>query len=282
MATVLAVMPRLALLAVLLGAAACGNDDQAPRTFIAGPRVLAIKAEPPEVAAGGSATVTILVAGAPQGQAVTVAWSRCLLAPLPGQASNPDCVANPQAAYIEPIGDGTTITATMPADITADQLGQPDASGGVYLSLVARVTVAAESFAAIYRLRFGTGGNQNPVLTGVSASDAAGTTLLDEATPLAVSQGGLLTLNAVLAAGSEQSYVTPVIGTSGGRVTETVRTSWYSTAGDFSDDRTQQGQRTVLSLDELVPAVGSIIDLYAVAHEERGGVDFLHRTLRLE
>ena len=82
-----------------------------------------------------------------------MAWSRCRLAPLPGQASNPDCVANPQAPYIEPIGEGTTITTTMPADITAEALGQPDASGGVYLTLVARVTVAAESFAAVYRLR---------------------------------------------------------------------------------------------------------------------------------
>ena len=34
-----------------------------------------------------------------------------------------------------------TITATMPADVTADALGEPDASGGVYLPLVARVTV---------------------------------------------------------------------------------------------------------------------------------------------
>jgi hypothetical protein len=281
MATASAIIARSALLAALLGAAACNNEDLAPRTYIAGPRVLAIKAEPPEVAAGGSTTVTILVAGT-QGQTATVAWSRCLLAPLPGQASNPDCVANPQAPYIEPIGEGTTITTTMPTDITADQLGQPDASGGVYLTLVARVTVAAESLAAVYRLRFGASGNQNPTLMGVTASDMAGTTMLDEANPLPVRQGDRLTLNALLAPGSEQSYVAPMVGSSGGQVTETERTSWFSNAGDFSDDRTELGQRTVLSLDELLPAVGSIIDIYAVAHEERGGVDFLHRTLRLE
>ena len=105
MARAIAIIARLALLTVVLGAPACGNDDEAPRTYIAGPRVLAIKAEPPEVAAGGSTTVTILVVGT-QGQTATVAWSRCLLAPLPGQASNPDCVTNPQAAYNEPIGEG--------------------------------------------------------------------------------------------------------------------------------------------------------------------------------
>ncbi len=106
--------------------------------------------------------------------------------------------------------------------------------------------------------------------------------MLDEANPLPVRQGDRLTLTVLLAPGSEQTYVAPVVGLSGGQVTETERTSWFSNAGDFSDDRTELGQRTVLSLDELLPAAGSIIDIYAVAHEERGGVDFVHRTLRLE
>jgi len=272
------------LVALLLAGPACGNNGQAPRTYVSAPRVLAIKAQPPEVAPGGSSTVSILVAGT-TGQTFTVAWSRCLLAPLPGQATNPDCVTNLQASYIEPIGEGTTVTAMMPADITADALGQPDASGGVYLTLVARVTVAAaDSFAAVYRLRFGdpATGNQNPTLIGVTASDAAETTTLDEATPLPVRQGDVLTLNALLAPGSAETYVAPVVGQSGGTVKETVRTSWFSTGGDFSDDRTDEGQRTVLSLDQLLPAAGSIIDIYGVAHEERGGVDFVHRTLQLE
>ena len=61
-----------------------------------------------------SVLVTILLAGT-NGQPATVAWSQCRLAPLPGQASNPDCVSNPTASYIEPIGEGATVTATMPA-----------------------------------------------------------------------------------------------------------------------------------------------------------------------
>jgi hypothetical protein len=268
---------------LLLAASACEPDGEAPRTLVTGPRVLAIKAQPPQVPPGASTTVTILVAGT-QGQAATVAWSRCLLAPLPGQASNPDCVTNAQASYIEPIGEGTTITTMMPADITADALGQPDASGGVYLTLVARVTVGAESLAAVYRLRLSTGSddNQNPTLTGVTASDGSATESLDEATPRPVRQGDKLTLNAVLAPGSEDTYIAPMVGDLGGQVRETERTSWFSSAGEFDDDRTEIGQRTVLSLDQFLPAPGTIIDLYAVAHEERGGVDFVHRTLRLE
>ena len=92
------------------------------------------------------------------------------------KATNPDCVTNPQAPYLEPIGEGTTVTATMPADVTPESLGQPDASGGVYLTLVANVTVGAESFAGVYRLRLGlpADGNQNPVQAGVLAVDVGG------------------------------------------------------------------------------------------------------------
>ena len=66
----------------------------------------------------------------------------------------------------------------MPDDVTPAALGQPDASGGVYLTLVARVTVAGETLVATYRLRLQSPGdvnvNQNPVLTGLLLVDAAG------------------------------------------------------------------------------------------------------------
>ena len=86
--------------------------------------------------------------------------------------SIPTASTRPQADYLEPIGDGPTITTTMPADVTAAELGQPDASGGVYLPLVARVTVGGQSLVATYRLRLATAAdlNHNPDLTGVLSS----------------------------------------------------------------------------------------------------------------
>ena len=87
----------------------------------------------------------------------SVSWLRCRRAPRPGEAINPDCVDTAQADYLEPIGDGTTITTTMPATSRPAALGQPDASGGVYLTLVARVTVGGQSLVATYRLRLATG-----------------------------------------------------------------------------------------------------------------------------
>ena len=85
-----------------------------------------------------------------------MSWARCRPAPRPGDAVNPDCFDDAGAATLEPIGEGLTITTEMPADATAEALGEPDASGGVYLPLIARVTVAGETLLASYRLRLST------------------------------------------------------------------------------------------------------------------------------
>jgi hypothetical protein len=263
----------------------CEADDEEPRTLISAPRVLAIVAEPPEVPPGASSTVTAMIVGTPQ--APTITWTRCRLAPLPGQSTNTDCVTNLQASYNEPIGQGATVTATMPADATPESLGQPDASGGVYLSLIANVTAGADSFVGVYRLRLGPGaaGNQNPVQGVVFVDEGAATVPLDEAAPLSVRPGDRLALGVDLLDGSVQTYDSPIGGLSGGGgpIQESLRTAWFSTAGDFSNDRTNDAQpRTVLILDEFLPPAGSTIDLYAVTRDERGGCDFAHRTLRLE
>jgi hypothetical protein len=274
----------LCLLALLAGAPGCRQEFEIPRTLIHKPRVLAIVAEPPEVIRGASSTLTIHVAGT-AGQMPVVSWSRCRRGPLPGQAVNPDCIDNAQAAYIEPIGEGTTITTAMPADITAASLGQPDASGGVYLTLIARVTVGGSSLAATYRLRLGVSAaaaNRNPQVADVFAAAAAGSSSLDETAPLIVHAGERLSLTAVLAARSSEVYVSPVAGPEG-NVVEVVRTSWFSTAGNFSNEKTSVNTpQTVLRLDDDLPGIGSLIDLFVVTRDERGGTNFQHRLLRLE
>jgi hypothetical protein len=263
---------------VALAGGGCKPDDELPRTFIDGPQVLAIKADPPSAAPGGSVTVTALVAGT-GGETPSVSWVVCRRAPRPGEAINPDCVDTDQADYLEPIGEGTTITATMPNDVTASALGQPDASGGVYLPLVARVTVAGQTLLATYRLRLSDGGaNQNPVLTGLLLVDAAGVaTALDAAAPPTVRAGERLTLQVAVADGSVEMYPAPLDGQS---VAEMLQTSWFSTAGKFSQERSEGPQAsTVLELDALLPAPGNAIDLFAVIRDDRGGTDYVHRTM---
>jgi hypothetical protein len=270
---------------VVMGAWGCQPKGDLPASYVADPRVLAIKAEPPEIAAGESTSVTAWVVGT-DGQTPTVSWSRCRRAPLPGQAINPDCLANPQAAYVEPIGEGATITTTMPADVTPDALGLPDASGGVYLPLIARVTVAGEELTATYRLRLGQPGavpNHNPVVAGVFVVDAAGETPLDEAVPYVVHEGDVVTLSVALPSDSAESYLSPLGGPSGGPVTEVITTSWFANGGDVGNNRTNNGAPSmVLHFDKRLPAVGAPIDLYLVARDERGGTDYAHRTFVLQ
>jgi hypothetical protein len=273
---------RSIVTAAVLMALACGGckpDDELPRTFINGPQVLAIKAEPPSAPPGGSVSVTALVAGTGS-ETPSVSWLLCRRAPRPGEAINPDCVVTAQADYLEPIGEGTTISATMPADITAAALGQPDASGGVYLPLVARVTVAGQTLIATYRLRLQSAGdaNQNPVLTGLLLVDAAGVaTPIDAAAPPTVRAGDRLTLQVAVADGSVETYPAPLDGQP---VAEMLQTSWFSSAGKFSQERSQGPQAsTVLELDAMLPAPGNAIDLFAVIRDDRGGTDYVHRTM---
>ena len=271
----------LLVFVLAFAAGGCEPDEELPRTFIDGPRVLAIKAEPPAVPPGGSTVVTALIVGT-GGETPTVSWARCRLPPRPGEAINPDCVDTAQAATLEPIGDGATITTTMPDDVTASALGQPDASGGVYLTLVARVTVAGETLVATYRLRFQAPGdvnvNQNPVLTGLLLVDAGGVaTPIDAAAPSTVEAGDRLTLQVAVADASVQTYPPPLGGVG---VAEVLRTSWFSTAGTFTEERSEgPAAMTVLELNTLLPPAGSAIDLYAVIRDDRGGTDYVHRTL---
>jgi hypothetical protein len=268
-----------AAVAVALACSGCEPDTDRPRTFIDGPQVLAIKADPPSVPPGGSTVLTILIAGT-GGETPSVSWARCRRAPRPGEAINPECVDTAQADYLEPIGDGTTVTAMMPDDVTASALGQPDASGGVYLTIVARPTVAGRMLVATYRLRLQAGGdaNSNPSLTGLSLVDAAGVaTPLDAATPPTVHAGDRLTLQIAVADGSVESYAPPL---GGAPVPEVLQTSWFSTAGQFSRERSEgPAASTVLDLSTLLPPAGNAIDLFAVIRDDRGGTDYVQRTL---
>ncbi|HEY7374312.1 MAG TPA: hypothetical protein VIF57_19270 [Polyangia bacterium] len=272
-------MLALTVVAAICASAACSPEGAIPRTFITKPRVLAIKAEPPSVAAGESTTVTILIVGV-GGATPSVSWTRCRLAPRPGDTVNPDCVDTAQADFLEPIGEGTTITTAMPADVTADALGEPDASGGVYLPLIARIGVAGQTLLATYRLRLSTAGdvNHNPVLTGILLVDAAGgTTPIDPVNPPAVHRGDQLSLQAAVADGSVESYPAAL---GGGTTDEMLVTSWFSSAGQFTMERSDGAQpATLLDLGALVPASGGAIDLFAVTRDDRGGIDYVHRTL---
>jgi hypothetical protein len=274
----------VAAIAVAL-AAGCGSSDDQPVSLLEGLRVIAIQASPPEIAPGEQTQVTALVVDDPGLPAPTVTWQACLRAPLPGQSVNPDCVTQTTADFLVPLGAGPTVTVTMPS-VPRESLGLPDSTGGVYLTLVARVVGARDRVDATYRLR--TAGapppNHNPKLASVlvGRAPAAADTPLAEDAPLVVHAGDRLRLRSTFTPDSAERYVVPAAGSDGGsgrETTELLTTSWFCTGGELSVPKTSDAQpETELRLDHAPPA-GTVLDLYAVGRDERGGTDVVHRTL---
>ena len=61
-----------------------------------------------------------------------------------------------------------------------------------------------------------------------------------------------------------------------------ITVSWFCTAGALSVEKTSASQpQTVLDLSKNPPIVGGNVDLFAVAHDERGGVGYTHVVLEL-
>jgi len=274
--------------------AGCGNQFD-PASFVDKLRLLAVKAEPPDVAAGQMTMLTATPAN-PGGSAPVITWDACLLPPPPatGESVNQDCITLPEGdAMLVPFGQGATVPATMPMlDLT--MVGLPDQTNGFYLPVRLKLDADGKELVAFYALRIFLGAltpnppNQNPTLTGIftvpsADAGAADEMPLDDATPLVVHDGDELALRAHVADGSDETYVVfdgDPRTTPPRMVTEAIRISWYTTAGEFTDDVTGIAKPdTTLKLDKHQPPSGSTIDLWVVARDDRGGSDVVHRTL---
>jgi hypothetical protein len=258
-----------------------------PIAYVNGLRVLVVRADPPDVPAGGLSMVSALAIDTAN-RPIAMTWTQCLNPPLQGDQVNPDCITNDAAEYLVPIGSGLSITTTMPM-VGPSALGLPDASGGVYVPLIAHVRAGMDTMIASYLLRLNVGAppNQNPTLSGVfevldKADGGAGgaTVPIDDAHPRAVHAGDKISLRATFAPGSAEGYLL-----SDRPVTETLTVWWYSTAGELTDDNATGGDVRDWTLDLTsfhLPASGSTIDLWVIGQDERGGADYLHRTLNFE
>jgi hypothetical protein len=304
----------------LLSIAGCGPDFN-PASYLTGLRVLAVKAEPPEVAPGQTATLTPLIfdnRGADAG-ALTYRWSMCLRAPLPGSSVSLDCFDSDLGAdATTPLGEGESIQLTMPT-LSQDQLGLPDFTGGVYLPVLLRVSDGVETVTAVYRLRYTQSimtpffsgpiqpPNHNPHIEDIFIDferDAGSRPVGD----LAIHTGDRVMLRAALPDSDHEQY--PQIegtlsvpdggvsldggvhffdgGLSVGGITlvnvnETLRVSWFANIGRVEPDVTGAAGKldTTLYLDKFLVEPPADIDLYVVVRDDRGGIDFTRRTLLL-
>lgn len=262
-------------------ACAC-TQPFAPASYVNGLRVMAVKAEPPEVAPGQPTALTALAVDT-TGAAVAVSWVACTEPALTGQgAINPGCFGAGMKPFLVPIGGGLSIAATVP-NVTPSDFGPPEASGGLYLPVVLHATSASGAVDAAYRLRLAQGAppNQNPQLSAVLEVFATSAPVpLDEATPLEVHAGDEITLEAHFAPGSAETYAgAPGQPTA---LTEVLSVAWFASGGSLSEPVTSLAKpTTVWRADQDLPAIGATIDLWIVGRDERGGTDWLHRTLVL-
>jgi hypothetical protein len=280
-------------LVLLLGCAALGcSDNFDPQYYVKNLRVIAITADPPDIAPGATSTLTTTWAN-PGGPAPTFVWTVCGEPPSPTSGDlNPDCAANDLGAPMMPLaGNGPTVTVTMP-ELSIAQLGLPDLSGGFYLPIRALITAGSQELTAFYRVRYFFGAaspnppNHNPALAGVftipeaDAGAADQTTLGPDDSPV-VHAGEKLHLRALVTADSAETYINPLHGTD--PVTEIVTMTWYTTAGSFNHNVTGEATPdTTLTFDKRLPASGSTVTLWIVAQDERGGTNVMQRQLTFQ
>ena len=295
---------RVAALALVALAASvvvggCSNDFD-PASYLApgSLRVLGVVADPPEAKAGDTSTLTVITPDLPT--TPTYEWIVCTQPPLPGSSSlDPLCLQADMGDFLVPVaGSGPSATVTMPASATPTTLGVPDATGGLYVPVIARARMGDATLDTEYGLRLALPGlepaNHNPTIASASLVvgpvDASMPDLTelssDPSAPTPVAVGSEPTLRLTLTADSFESYpqitgTPPNITTM--TTTEQPRFFWYADAGIFTNDTTGADEPdTQLKLDDSKhhpPSVGDRINVFVVVHDDRGGTAFTHRYL---
>ena len=275
-------------------------------------RVLAIRGEPAEAAPGDDVTYTALVAS-PDGTvtASAIAWAACATPKPLGENDvvPPECLGGGDA--VRPLGDASAssaIHAALPSDACAlygpdtpsgdYRPRDPDVTGGFYEPV--RATLASGSGSAIHLERVACKLANAPADV---ASDFAKRYVrnanphLDVSWPSApVVRGGRVELTASWKADDAETYVVFDPASQSVAVRrESMRVSWFASAGSFDADRTGQGAATVgagAAPDELATsstngwvapsASGSepiVVHVWVVVRDSRGGIEFVAKDL---
>jgi len=202
---------------------ACGNDFP-PATRVTELRLLAVSADPAQVALGVPVTLQAL-AFDPDGQPISYEWAVCKITQARSSTStiSQDCATSADPADFYPATTGQSTTFTLPAAINPGTLGLPDQSLGLYVPvrLVIRAPGrssgdAERTITGIYRLRVHYSDllpdNHNPVLAGIWAVPSSGSTFADGAAPVTEDLGDTTDLGAVpIPAGGDGGTAIPPV-----------------------------------------------------------------------
>lgn len=287
----------VALLVLVGAAAACRPDFDERESFVDRTMVLGMKIEPAEARPGEGVTATLLVAS-PEGPvtAPPASFGFCTTPKL--LTENGSVSASCQRGVVAPIGDAPGSVATpLPADtcftfgpeVKAAELRprDPDATGGFYQPIRAQLAGgivsfgfarvkcnlayaaadAVTAFTAQYKL------NTNPSLLPLEARVNGALTSFD-----AIPRGAEVVLRASWKPEDAEAYV--AFDQASQLVVprrETMRVSWFTTAGSFTSDRTGRGEAELESFTENVwvaPSEPRRVHLFTVLRDARGGMSF--------
>ena len=281
-------MKKAHLAALTLLAAACAGDLP-PRSVLQDLRVLALLSTPLE--AGPDETVTVQAIRVPPAGA-TIAQEQWSFCPFTVGATASDVCAVPQCETpLEPVGGvvtadpGALALACLQQFSTAGT-GAPSGLPSQVpsrLEVIFRYRVQASdnsSREAVLRVPFYPGGvpidrNARPKVTSIAFGGQPVSLVSPPDGPVAVQlpvpKGSQLELRVTLDPSSVQRYQ----DSSGRAVDEQLFVSFFTTAGRFDFDRGVGLDEHVQLKDEKVPQGVSSAQVYAVAHDDRGGATVL-------
>jgi hypothetical protein len=290
---------------------ACRPELGDRESLVTGTRVLAVRGEPPEAKPGEVVRYSLLVA-TPEGPVTnpSASWAFCATPKLLTEngAATAACLKD----AVRPLAEGTSsIEAVLPADacalfgpeITSAELRprDPDVTGGYYQPLrvslarpqagasegegavafgLERIACNLANAAAEVTADFGRryAANRNPELGPLTATRDGVPVALD-----AIPRGARVQLRASWPEGAAERYV--VYDLASRTVIErreTMRVSWFTTAGTFASDRTGRSEDELEPFTDnewTAPDEARSTDLFVVLRDARGGVAFATHEL---
>ncbi len=302
---------------LLLLSAGCVPEIGPPQSLLVAPRILAVRVEPPEVAPGDVARLTLYAAE--PGNALSAnseaalrssQWALCL-SPKPPVDNNfiSERCLHDDSAVSALSARGTQVDVTVPLDACAlfgpqtppQPPGQPparprepDTTLGYYqpvrvrvpelgLTALAGVRIlcglpsATPELAAAYRMQYVP--NRNPEILALEASDG------DSPLPLQrLPAGAKITLRLTPQQGSAESFVLASPGDQSlSTQQEALRVSWFADQGSYDRATTMSDvQGAAIPNDWTAPSVPGTVLLFAVLRDSRGGVAVLQQTVQVQ
>ncbi|MDC0740453.1 hypothetical protein [Polyangium mundeleinium] len=286
---------------MFLVVAGCLPAEAERESLVTGPRILAVRSEPPESKPGASVVYKALVV-TPDGelQGTAVRWAFCA-APKPFTENSPISAACLEGAVRPIVGTTVSVTAPTPTD-TCSLFGpetppgdfrprDPDGTGGFYQPV--RVEATGQTAFVLERITCNLPNapldvavefaerralNRNPTLVPLRAFVNGAPASLD-----ALPAGGDVRFEVGWSAYDAEAY--PAFDPRKQALVdqrEALRVSWYATAGAFESDvtgRASEDLAPTVSNGWRAPDEPSRVFVWLVLRDGRGGTDFARYTL---